>query len=156
MGRLGGIVVLGLTVWACSGKGGAQPLKSQRAAPCPVSQRAESLRTEGFLHQALEAVDTDLAACVSTPSLRLRAEILADLGLDALAAEAYGRVAETGTAADGQAARAAIAALADRPPPTREDIGPEEQRRALALYRDGVNLRRPNLLRDVVAPEGTG
>ncbi|HTM22773.1 MAG TPA: WD40 repeat domain-containing protein, partial [Kofleriaceae bacterium] len=71
---------------------------------------------------------------------RLEADVLAELGRDADAADAYRRCAAAGSAADRAAADVLLAALARRPPARRATSG-EERERALALYREGVDRR---------------
>ncbi|HUH00654.1 MAG TPA: hypothetical protein VML75_01590, partial [Kofleriaceae bacterium] len=136
-----GVLVLFLLSAACSRPSG--PVAATTPDPCagaaPRLAEIARLRADGYLGRALRQADSADAVCPTAATQLARAEILADLGLDELATQAYTRYAAA-EPAGAEAARAAVAALAKRPPFTRT-ASADEARQAALLYRDGVDLR---------------
>ncbi|HTM22666.1 MAG TPA: hypothetical protein VL172_19220 [Kofleriaceae bacterium] len=145
-----GLVPLALLL-ACGGK--AVPVDSEEpddedpASICKEKTQdqlaeAELLAVGGHLHRGLVLAEDADRGCSSAGSRWMIAEMLADLGLDARAIAAYQRYGREARTEHGRdEARRAVDLLRKRPPPVRPQASDDDRATALALYRDGVNLR---------------
>ncbi|HTM20266.1 MAG TPA: hypothetical protein VL172_07165, partial [Kofleriaceae bacterium] len=127
---------------ACGGpRPPGEPAPTAPPAPCPARDDAAAALAEGRLTLARERADEAVGACRSPASLRLRAQVLGELGLDESAAAAWRELAAAGGAAERTEADAALRELAARPPPVRARVPEPERQLALAMYREGVDQR---------------
>ncbi len=115
------------------------PTRACTSDPAPLAA-ARADMAAGNLHVALAAAETAVTACASPAALLVRADILADLGLDERALADYTTVSRSTDDTAAKAATAAITALRARPSARREPT-PAERDDALAFYRGGVNYR---------------
>lgn len=127
---------------ACSNVA-TKPAKPPPPVPEPACAKlssAQSLQDEGFLHAALAALDGDEPQCDSREVLRERARVLGDLGLAADAIAVWRAYATSAAPNEAREAASAIAELEARPALDVE-VADDDAKKAIALYRDGVNLR---------------
>jgi WD40 repeat protein len=117
-------------------EGPAGPAPTGDSCPAELAE-VDALVRDGYLHRALDRVES---ACESVETRRMRAVVLADLGLTERAIAAYREYAAAGGPEASAAAEAAIAELSERPSAARQ-VSDRDRDRALAAYRLGVNLR---------------
>ncbi len=144
-----GLLIAGLLAGCGPGTGG---VKGGGTGPtCPARDDVRAAMQEGKLSAALARVLELRSECPGVATARLLAEILGELGHDDRALQVWKEVAAEGGRDDQAAAERAIAELRRRPPPVKKDVPDADRQLALALYRQGVDLRLAGKPREALA-----